>query len=40
MDVWISVYTDAQTISNYTNKTVMNFVLHTSVTTNPSVCYN
>jgi len=26
MDVWISVYTDAQTISNYTNKIVLNYV--------------
>jgi len=31
MDVWISVYTDAQTISNYSNKIVLNY---------PSVCDN
>jgi len=41
MDI-ISTYTDAQTIANYTNKIVLNYVCytHTSVTTNPSVCYN
>jgi len=31
MDVWISVYTDAQTISNYTNKIVLNHVCYTKV---------
>jgi len=25
MDAWISIYTDAQTISNYTNKIVLNY---------------
>jgi len=50
MDVWISVYTDAQTISNYTNKIVLNYVCYTqvlqltplSVTINPAYgkgCY-
>jgi len=39
MDVWISIYKDSQTILNYTDKIVLN-VLHTSVTTNSSVCYN
>jgi len=34
MDAWISIYTDAQTISNYTNKIEL-CVLHTSVSTNP-----
>jgi len=32
MDVWISINTDAQTTSNYTNKSSELFVLHTSVT--------
>jgi len=31
MDVWISVYTDAQTISNYSNKIVLNYVRYTQV---------
>jgi len=31
MDVWISVYTDAQTTSNYTNKIVLNYVCCTQV---------
>jgi len=31
MDVWISIYTDAQTISNYTNKIVQNYVCYTQV---------
>jgi len=31
MDVWISVYTDAQTISNYTNKIVLNYLCYTQV---------
>jgi len=30
--------TDAQTISNYTNKIVVNYVCYTQVLTNPSVC--
>jgi len=33
MDVWISIYTDTQTISNYTNKIVLNNVCYTE-------CYN
>jgi len=33
MDVWISVFIDAQIVLNHD-------VLHTSVTSNPSVCYN
>jgi len=31
MDVWISVYTDAQTISNYTNKILLNYECYTQV---------
>jgi len=31
MDVWISIYTDTQTISNYTNKIVLNYVCYTQV---------
>jgi len=31
MDVWISVYTDAQTISNYSIKIVLNYVCYTQV---------
>jgi len=31
MDVWISVYTDAQTISNYSNTIVLNYVCYTQV---------
>jgi len=31
MDVWISTYTDAQTISNYTNKIILNYVCYTQV---------
>jgi len=31
MDVWISVNTDAQTILNYTNKIVLNYVCYTQV---------
>jgi len=31
MDVWISIYTDVQTISNYTNKIVLNYVCYTQV---------
>jgi len=31
MDVWISIYIDAQTISNYTNKIVLNYVCYTQV---------
>jgi len=31
MDVWISIYTNAQTISNYTNKTVLYYVCYTQV---------
>jgi len=30
-DVWISVYTDAQTISNYKNKILLNYVCYTQV---------
>jgi len=30
MDIWISVYTDAQTTSDYTYKIVLNYVLHTT----------
>jgi len=31
MYVWISVYTAAQTISNYTNEIVLNYVCYTQV---------
>jgi len=31
MDVWISSYTDPQTISNYTNKTILYYVCYTQV---------
>jgi len=31
MDVWIFVYTDAQTISNYTDKILLNYVCYTQV---------
>jgi len=31
MDVWISDNSDAQTISNYTNRTVLNYVCYTQV---------
>jgi len=29
LDLWISIYTDAQKISNYTNKIVLNYVRFT-----------
>jgi len=31
MDVWKSIYTDAQTISNYTNNILLNYVCYTQV---------
>jgi len=32
MDVWISIYTNAQTISKTTNKIVLNYVCYRRVT--------